>query len=139
MGGLSFAMRTVQNKTALIFDDKKWTFSQISEKANAVANGLLDLGVKKGDRVTLFLPNCSEFFFWYFGIMKMGGIVNPLNVMLKERELEYLIGDCAPRVIVTTLELVADPLKIFGRDDCSADKMVIIGEAAGENTLEFES
>ncbi|MBW2366563.1 MAG: long-chain fatty acid--CoA ligase [Deltaproteobacteria bacterium] len=126
------------NKTALVFDDRAWTFSQINERANAVANGLLSLGVQKGDRITLFLPNCTEFFFWYFGIMKMGGIVNPLNVMLKERELEYLIGDCTPRVIVTTRELTAEPVNIFGRNDCSVEKMVIVGGDAGENILAFE-
>jgi len=127
------------NKAALVFDDREWTFSQINQKANAVANGLLNLGVQKGDRVTLFLPNCTEFFFWYFGIMKMGGIVNPLNVMLKERELEYLIGDCTPRVIVTTQKLAAEPLNIFSRDASPVEKMVIVGGEAGENILAFES
>ena len=100
------------DKTALIFDDRQWSFKQINEQANAVANGLLNMGVREGDRVMLFLPNCTEFFFWYFGIMKMGAIVNPLNVMLKERELDYLIGDCKPEVIVTTRELAEEPLKI---------------------------
>ena len=127
------------DKVALIFDDIQWTYRQINEKANAVANGLVELGVTPGDRVMLFLPNCTEFFFWYFGIMKMGAIVNPLNVMLKERELDYLVGDCKPSVIVTASDLASEPLKIFSRPDCSAHKMVIIGGEDGDNIINYES
>ena len=127
------------NKTALIFDDAKWTFKQINENACAVANGLTKIGVTKGDRVTLFLPNGTEFFFWYFGILKCGAIVNPLNVMLKEKELDYLINDCKPKVIVTTRELSTEPLKIFSRDDCLVDKMIIIGGDNEDNILSFEN
>ena len=127
------------DKTALIFDNEKWTYRQINERANAVANGLKEVGVTKGDRVTLFLPNCTEFFFWYFGILKIGAIVNPLNVMLREKELDYLIDDCKPKVVVTTHELSSEPLKIFSRDNCSVDKMIIIGGDNGENVLSFET
>lgn len=78
---------------ALIFDEKEWSFTEINEKANAIANGLMDMGIEKGDRVSFFLPNVLEFFFWYFGVLKTGAVVNPLNVMLKEKEIEYVIGD----------------------------------------------
>ena len=126
------------DKVALIFDDTPWTFKEISEKANAVANGLVNLGVKKGDRVTLFLPNCTEFFFWFFGTLKMGAVVNPLNVMLKERELDYLIGDCKPTVIVTTKELAAEPMKVFSKQDCSVQTMVVLGGDEGKNMINYE-
>ena len=53
----------------------------------------MDMGIEKGDRVSFFLPNVPEFFFWYFGVLKTGAVVNPLNVMLKEKEIEYVIGD----------------------------------------------
>ena len=127
------------DKVALIFDDTQWTYRQISAQANAIANGLVALGVTPGDRVMLFLPNCTEFFFWYFGIMKMGAIVNPLNVMLKARELDYLVGDCKPSVIVTTRDLAAEPLKIFNRPECSARKMVILGGEEADNIIRYES
>src|SRR5271169_1897451 len=84
------------DKVALICDDKKWTFKEVDERANAIANGLQEMGVEKGDRVTLFLPNVPEFFFWFFGILKAGAVANPLNVMLKQREIDYIIRDCSP-------------------------------------------
>ena len=84
-------------KVALIFEEESWTFRELDAEANRIANGLVDLGVEKGDRVSLFLPNCPEFLFWYFGALKMGAVVNPVNTMLKERELEYVVRDCTPR------------------------------------------
>lgn len=125
------------DKVALIFDDAKWTFSMINERANAVANGLTNIGIKKGDRVMLFLPNCTEFFFWYFGTLKMGAVVTPLNVMLKERELAYLIRDCNPSIIVTTRELASGPMKIFRENIGQVRKMVIIGGDEEENILNY--
>ena len=127
------------DKTALIFDDVPYTFRQINEKANAVANGLVSLGVRPGDRVMLFLPNCTEFFFWFFGTLKTGAIVNPVNAMLKERELDYLIGDCGPSVIVTTNELTADPLNVFRKDGSGVRYMVVVGGEEEENILNYES
>jgi len=71
------------DKVGLIFEDRKWTFREINESANSIALGLVEMGITKGDRVTLFLSNTPEFFFWFFGIIKVGAVVNPLNVMLK--------------------------------------------------------
>lgn len=126
------------DKVGLIFDDKKWTFKEINEKANAVANGLEKMGIQKGDRVTLFLPNVPEFFFWFFGILKMGAIVNPLNVMLKQREIDYIIGDCAPKVLVSSKEVAAEPYKIFKRPENGIRNMVVINGSGNEDTIHFE-
>ena len=100
------------DKVALIFEDHRWTYRELNGGANRIANGLADMGIGKGDRVSLFLPNCSEFLFWYFGILKAGAVVNPINVMLKEKELEYVIEDCAPSLIVTSDSLAPIPLAV---------------------------
>ncbi|MGB6063900.1 MAG: long-chain fatty acid--CoA ligase [Desulfomonilaceae bacterium] len=127
------------DKIALIFDDMKWTFKEIDEKANAIANGLRDMGVEKGERVSLFLPNVPEFFSWYFGVLKAGAIVNPLNVMLKQREIDYIIRDCSPKVIVATKSVAAEPYKIFKNPESGIRKMVVIGENGQGDTVDFDS
>ncbi len=125
-------------KTALIFEGEgAWTFKEIDNLANQVANGLMEIEVNKGDRITLFLPNCPEFFFIYFGILKMGAVVNPLNVMLKEMELDYITKDCEPKVLVTSQEVADQALKIFGRQDSKIEKMVIVGGQEGKNIFNF--
>ena len=113
-------------RVALIMEEDQWTFRELDAEANRVANGLADLGVEKEDRVSLFLPNCAEFLFWYFGALKMGAIVNPINTMLKERELEYVIRDCTPKVLVTAEELAAVPRHVCGLPGIGVKKMIVV-------------
>ena len=127
------------DKTGLIFDNREWTFKEINQKAGEVAKGLLDLGIKKGDRVTLFLPNVPEFFFWFFGVLKIGAVVNPLNVMLKRNEIEYILGDCAPKLLVATNDVAEEPLKIFRESEGAIEHMVVIGENDFKDVVHYES
>jgi long-chain acyl-CoA synthetase len=127
-------------KTALIFDNEKsWTFKEVDETVNRIANGLLDIGIKKGDRVTLFLPNSPASIFFYFGVMKIGAIVNPLNLMLKERELSYIVDDCEPAVMVTAKEAAGEPLKVCNRPGAKVKKLIVVGGEDGNNILGYEN
>ncbi len=128
------------DKLALIFEEQgQWTFKELDGVVNQIAKGLIDFGVKKGDRVTLFLPNCAEAIFFYFGIMKMGGIVNPLNMMLKERELDYIVGDCEPTIIVTAKEVLDAPLKVFSKPDSKIKAMIVVNGDEGKNIINYEN
>jgi len=126
-------------RVALIFEDRQWTFRELNAEANRVANGLVDLGVEKGDRVSLFLPNCPEFLFWYFGALKMGAIVNPINTMLKERELEYVIRDCTPKILVTSEDLAAVPRAVFGLPEIGVRKLIVVRGKDGDGIIAHES
>ncbi|MEH2011605.1 class I adenylate-forming enzyme family protein [Nostoc sp.] len=94
--------RLFPNKIALIFEDKSFTYKQLDELAGRVANGLKGLGIKKGDRVALFLPNIPEFIISYLGILKIGAVAVSINVMLKTGEVSYILNDCAAKAIITT-------------------------------------
>jgi long-chain acyl-CoA synthetase len=89
------------DKTALIFEDKSFTYQQLDQLVNRVANALLLLGIKKGDRVALFLPNIPEFIIDYLGILKIGAVAVSVNVMFKSAELSYILNDCAAKAIIT--------------------------------------
>src|ERR1700730_17886215 len=80
-------------KVAIIFDDFKLTYAQLNGAANQVANALVAQGIKPGDRVGMMLPNVPQFPIIYFGILKAGGIVVPMNVLLKGREVAYYLSD----------------------------------------------
>ena len=74
------------------------------------------MGVEKGDRVAMLLPNCPEFVIIYFGIAKIGGIAVPLNVRYRVDELASLFNDSQPKVLVAespSLELLASVLPSF--------------------------
>lgn len=99
-----------------------------------MANGLLELGIHKGDRVALFLPNIPEFVIGYFAIQKIGAIAVSVNAMLKSEEVKYIINDAEARVILTTALL---------RQEIPADALpsiehIIVSEGDAGNDLSFD-
>jgi long-chain acyl-CoA synthetase len=97
--------RYFPNKTALIFEGKFFTYTDLDQMANRIANGLRGLGIKRGDRVALFLPNIPEFVICYLGILKIGAVAVSLNVMLKSGEVKFILNDCTAKALITTEEL----------------------------------
>ncbi|XWK91757.1 MAG: long-chain fatty acid--CoA ligase (plasmid) [Phormidium sp.] len=97
--------RIFPQKTALLFEGEKFTYEQLDEQANRVANGLQRLGIQKGDRVALYLPNIPQFVWAYFGIQKIGAVAVSINVMLKRDEVWYILNDSGSKGIITTSEL----------------------------------
>jgi acyl-CoA synthetase (AMP-forming)/AMP-acid ligase II len=66
-------------ETALIFEEQALSFSELNACADGIGRRLLEMGVRIGDRVALLAENCLEFFPIYFGIMKIGAVMVPLN------------------------------------------------------------
>ena len=89
---LSIASAICPDKEAIIFEDKRYTFSQLNDRANRLANGLLKLGIQKGDRVALLAVNCNQCVETYFAVAKTGGIYVPLNFRAIGNELTYMLN-----------------------------------------------
>jgi len=88
---------------ALLFKGATITYGQLDRLSTACAAALADLGVRKGDRLAIVLPNCPQFFVVEFGAWKAGAIVVPLNPTYTDRELELaLTGTGAETVVVLT-------------------------------------
>lgn len=85
--------RRYPNKDAFVFMDTRLTFAQINGAANQVANGLVAAGIKPGDKVGLSCFNLPYFPIVFFGILKAGGVVVPLSVLLKKDEIAYHLND----------------------------------------------
>lgn len=81
------------DKTAIIFGEKRFTFSQIAAAVNQIANALTQAEIGKGDNVALSCPNIPFFPMMYYAILKTGATVVPLNVLLKGREIAYHLND----------------------------------------------
>jgi long-chain acyl-CoA synthetase len=75
------------SSAALLFKGATMTYGELNSLSDAFAAALEALGVRKGDRVALVLPNCPQFFIAEFGVWKAGGVVHPLNPTYSEREL----------------------------------------------------
>ena len=85
---------------ALLFKGATMTYGELDSLSSAFAAALEALGVRKGDRVAVLLPNCPQFFITEFGIWKAGGVVHPLNPTYSERELESALTSTAVETVV---------------------------------------
>jgi long-chain acyl-CoA synthetase len=94
---LKFAKRP-----ALISDDQRISYSQLNNYTNAIAHLLKQLGIEKGDKVALMLPNIPEFVYSYFAAAKIGGVAVPLNATSTAYELSYLLENSDAKVLITT-------------------------------------
>lgn len=89
-----------KKREALRFDGKVFSYQELNEQANRVAGGLQSLGVAKGDRVAMMLPNIPEFVYSLFGIQKLGAIAVPFNTMYKGREITHILQDSGAKAII---------------------------------------
>ncbi|MBI2311305.1 MAG: long-chain fatty acid--CoA ligase [Betaproteobacteria bacterium] len=90
---LEHSAELLPDKVAIYFGDKSFTYAQLNAAANQVAGGLESLGIGRGDKVALSCPNLPYFPIVYFGILKAGAVVVPVNVLLKAPEIAYLLKD----------------------------------------------
>lgn len=88
-------------KTAIHFLGKELTYKEIYEQAIKLASYLQQLGLQKGDRVSIMLPNCPQAVISYYAVLFAGGIVVQTNPLYTERELEYQLNDSGAKVIIS--------------------------------------
>ena len=90
---LEDSAETYADREAVVLGDRRLTYAQVNAAANQVANLLTSRGIEPGDKVALSCPNLPYFPIVYYGILKAGGTVVPLNVLLKAREVAYHLAD----------------------------------------------
>jgi long-chain acyl-CoA synthetase len=88
------------NKTALVYFDKGITYKELDLATDKFATALSDLGVKKGDKFAVFLPNIPQFIISYYGAIKIGAVVTAISPLYKERELEHQLNDSEAETII---------------------------------------
>ena len=97
MGNLALNLTEAKDmyphRAAVRLDDLVVTYQELEERSARVAGLLAARGVRPGDRVGLMLPNVAEFPVLYYGVLRAGGVVVPMNPLLKAREVEYYLGD----------------------------------------------
>jgi long-chain acyl-CoA synthetase len=116
---------------AVFFDDRWYTNALQLEDARRFAGVLVSLGVTPGDRVAVMLPNCMEVFTAYGGISAMGGVVVPVVFLLAPSEIEHILADCTPEVMVTAplfLDKAREALAGLDRPP----SLVVVGEPVPE-------
>lgn len=87
------------HKEAIVWNDVRITYGQLNALSNRVANALVEMGIKPGDKVALNCPNLPYFPIVYYGIMKAGAAVVPICVLFTEREIAYHLEDSDAKAI----------------------------------------
>jgi long-chain acyl-CoA synthetase len=109
------------DKPALEYRDRQITYAELRAEVDAIASGLIQLGVKPGTAVALYLPNTPYHPFAFFAVLKCGGRVVHLSPLDAERELAFKLADSGARILVTTnigfMALLAQKLKADGLVD----------------------
>jgi len=119
------------NSTAIISDNRRMSYAVLNAAADACAAGLARLGVAAGNKVALMLPNVPEFVIAYFGILKLGGCVVPLNILLKAAEIAYQLEDSDASTLIVDEALVPEARQALrGVESCSI--RVVVGKQAPE-------
>lgn len=124
------------DQTFIYWRDEEISYRTLNEGANRVANGLRALGVGKGDVVSVYLPNCPEFFYTWFGIVKLGAVFGPVNAMFKGDEVRHVLSDSGAVVAVTSQALL-DTIKA-ARGECPALREVICLEGQAPGAMAFQ-
>jgi long-chain acyl-CoA synthetase len=88
------------NKTAVYYSDNEITFQELDSLADRFGEVLQDLGVRKGERVAIYLPNLPQFVFAYYGALRVGAIVVAVSPLYKERELAHILCDSGAKVLI---------------------------------------
>ena len=103
----SFAAKKFGNKEALNFENRSFSFIEINSLVENLASNLKNLGIKEKDVITLYASNSWEWVISYFGIARVGAVINPVNTMLTPNEIKYVVNDCKAKAIITSSEKVS--------------------------------
>jgi len=99
---IRFLERTLKiygEKEGVICGDNRFSYRAYGERVNQMSNGLLKMGINKGDRISYLGYNCHRLLEAFFGVPQIGAILLPLNIRLVPRDFEYIINESRPNVL----------------------------------------
>mgnify|MGYP006285961385 CR=1 FL=1 len=138
---LKEAAKKYPARTAVYYEGQEISYRELNEKASRFACGLLKIGIEKGDRVGLYMPNYPEWVVAFFGIVRMGGVVVPMNTRYRAKEVDYIMNNSEATCLVMTSEfLKSDYVAIMdslrGKIP-NLRKVVVLGERMSEGMIPF--
>lgn len=114
-------------KIAVIYQGQKISFRELDGLVNSFANALANLGVKKGDRVALYMTNRPEYLISVYGVARLGAVFTPMNPTYKEEEVAHQLQDADVSVVVVQDSLYAR-VKSVRRQVKSLKSVIIVGQ-----------
>src|SRR5882672_9814439 len=116
---------------ALVYGDQSLTFAHLEEQVTAFANGALASGLLRDERVGIYLEKRFETVVASFAAPAAGGVFVPLNPLLKDEQVAYILSDCNVRILVTSAERLALLAQVLPECHDLRHVVVVGGESAG--------
>jgi acyl-CoA synthetase (AMP-forming)/AMP-acid ligase II len=132
--------RKFPNKVALKdWRGKRLTYQELELRTNKLANGLLDLGLRKGDRVAVLLHNCAEFVEIYCAFAKVGLVAVPVNWRFIGREIEYVVNNSDSKAMIVGEEFVEVVDSIRSSLKIEPQRYIVVGRSTPEGYVNYET
>ena len=126
--GLAEIGRLYPEREAMVYNEKRFSYSQLITQVNQLANGLKKFGVQQGDRVLILLDNCPEFVISFFAVLQIKGIIIPVNPQYAIAEVEKIVKDALPVVVITNTSAAPTFIRIREKIALPASIIVIRSE-----------
>ncbi|ELY84299.1 long-chain-fatty-acid--CoA ligase [Natrinema altunense] len=110
---------------AIAYQGTERTYEEFWERAGQFAQALEDRGIGEGDRVGIYLPNLPQFVTAFYGTLRAGGIIVPMNPQYKAREISHMLGDSGAKAVVSLADLVPNVLEV--QDETDVEQVVSVG------------
>lgn len=124
------------DRTAVIYGDTRRNWSETAERIRAVASGLHELGITKGDTVSVLCPNVPELLELHFALPLTGGVLNTLNTRLEPETIAYILDHADAKLVIADREFVPLLIKVFDLMERKLPVVEIVDpNAPGEATL----
>jgi acyl-CoA synthetase (AMP-forming)/AMP-acid ligase II len=130
--------RRFPDREAVVYGDTRLTYREFNARINRLAHALMDIGIKKGEKVAILLFNCNQFLECYFALAKMGGIGVPMNFRLHPDEIKY-IADNSDAVAFILGEAFVDTIRGIQKDLPQVRQYISLTEEPVEGMLHFET
>ena len=121
---------------AIVYDGAELTYEQFWARTGQFAQALHDHGIGEGDRVGIYLPNLPQFVTAFYGTLRAGGVVVPMNPQYKAREISHLLADSEAKAVVSLADNVPEVLDVL--DETEVEEVLSVG-ADVEAATEFEA
>ena len=115
------------DKVFMRYKDEQITYDELDRFSNRCANAFLDLGIVKGDKVSIMLPNCPDFIYIWLGLAKIGAVEVPVNTNYKGEFLRHIVDQSDSRILLID-EQYLDRLKIIEDGLQKLEKVIVLGE-----------
>jgi fatty-acyl-CoA synthase len=122
---LERAVKLFHSRTAVVCQDQRWTYAEYGARVERLSNVLEDFGIHSGDRVAYLGYNCHRLLECYYGVVKIGAVLLPLNIRLSSADLQYIVHDAEPRIIFVDPDFL-DKLEPISKNMPSVKSIILL-------------